>query len=260
MIVCTNSEAAIEWTKADPAGTRNAADIDLYVTNNNTALDRVLGNYREGMALVYDSASQITASSGEVVCSNSDGSTRKMRQNTSNTTVTWADIDTGSEASATTYYIYANCDADATTATFKVSASSSSPSGVTSYKKLGSFYNDGSSNIDRKKIYTEPYGFPFSDSSGIPQGITVYDYGTSTSSSTARNISTYWMTSHTVADDSTITLSPAYTSSSSYIISCTMESGTISQNVRISSKSASGFTIGDGLGNGNTINCITFGY
>lgn len=114
---------------------------------NNKSLDRLLANYREGMTLSYSSATTVAVSAGEVVCSNSDGSVRKMRQNTSATNVTFSDIDTGSEASSTTYYIYANCDADATTATFKISASSTAPTGVTYYKRLGSFYNDSSSNI-----------------------------------------------------------------------------------------------------------------
>jgi hypothetical protein len=99
------------------------------------------------MTLSYSSATTIAVSAGEVVCSNSDASVRKMRQNTSATNVTFSDIDTGAEASSTTYYLYANCDADATTATFKVSASSTAPTGVTYYKRLGSFYNDSSSNI-----------------------------------------------------------------------------------------------------------------
>lgn len=99
------------------------------------------------MNITYNSAAQFTVTAGSVVCSNSDGSIRKMRLNTTSTTVTWANIDTGAEASGTTYYVYANCDATATTAAFKISASSTSPSGVTSYKRLGSFINDGSSNI-----------------------------------------------------------------------------------------------------------------
>jgi hypothetical protein len=200
-------------------------------------------------------------SAGEIVCSNSGATVRKFRQNTSSTNVTFSDIDTGAEASGTTYYIYAVCDADATTATFKISASSSAPSGVTYYKILGSFYNDASSDIDRNKIYTNAGSAPFTDSSGIPLGQVrgIFDYGSSTSSYTWRNLGTYYMTQHVVADDSTITNLP-YTSASSYIIIATMESGTISQNVRISSKTASGFTIGDGLGNGNTINVFTFGY
>lgn len=149
-----NAYGAVDWSKSEPAGSRSVSDADYYIGNNNSALDRLLANYNT-IALSYSSASQLTASIGEVVCSNSDGSTRKMRQNTSATTITWSDIDTGSEAASTTYYVYASCDADAATAVFKISTSSTAPTGVTSYKKIGSFYNDSSSNISN--IYNVKY-------------------------------------------------------------------------------------------------------
>jgi hypothetical protein len=51
-------------------------------------------------------------------------------------------------ASDTTYYLYAiAASTSSTAATFKISTSSTAPSGITYYKKLGSFVNDGSSNI-----------------------------------------------------------------------------------------------------------------
>ena len=178
--------AADEWLKTQPAGTDLINDLDTIIQENNAGLDRLLSTYNS-IQLAYSSGSAITASAGSVVCSNSDGSVRKMRLNTSTTSVSFTDIDTGAEASATTYYVYANCDADATTATFKVSASSSAPTGVTSYKKVGSFYNNSSSDIDRTKIYTEPYGSPFTDSSGIQMLQAIYDYGTSNSSFTSKS-------------------------------------------------------------------------
>lgn len=140
---------ADEWLKTRPQSTDARVDYPAAVQANNAALDRVLGNYREGMTLTYSDGSTLVVTSGEVTCSNSGGTVRKMRLNPSNTNVTFSDIDAGSEASSTTYYVYANCDADATTATFKVSTSSTSPSGVTYYKRLGSFYNNSSSNISR---------------------------------------------------------------------------------------------------------------
>lgn len=85
--------------------------------------------------------------SGSITCSNSDGSIRKMRRNTAGTTTSFSDLDTGAEGSSTTYYVYLNCDASTTTATIKISASSTSPSGITYYKRLGYFLNDSSSNI-----------------------------------------------------------------------------------------------------------------
>ena len=144
--------AANEWKNADTAfmdgDSVNFNDID---TNVNSyilePIDRILPNLKFGMEISYSSASQLSVAAGSIGCSNSGGTINKIRRNSSSTTVTWSDIDTGAEASATTYYVYANCDADATTATFNISTSSSAPSGVTSYRQLGSFVNDSNSNI-----------------------------------------------------------------------------------------------------------------
>ena len=115
---------------------------------NNDALDRVLSNYREGMTISYSSASALSVSAGEVVVSTAAGDVRLMLNNTSATSVGWSDLDTGSESSSTTYYIYAIAATSAAeTATFKISASSTAPTGITYYKRIGSFYNDASSNI-----------------------------------------------------------------------------------------------------------------
>ena len=44
----SNAYSASEWAKAEPAGTRNASDIDYYVaTINNASVDRLIANYRE---------------------------------------------------------------------------------------------------------------------------------------------------------------------------------------------------------------------
>lgn len=147
LALSTTSFAADEWNKGSPTGASNVSDLDTNIGKNNEALDRLLSQYPKGITLSYSSSAAITASTGGVACSNSDGSVRKMRNNTSTTNVSFADIDTGAEASSTTYYVYANCDADATTATFKISANATTPTGVTSYKRIGSFYNDASSNI-----------------------------------------------------------------------------------------------------------------
>lgn len=140
---------ADEWDKSDPAGTESPADLDDLITTNNGVLDRVLSNYRQGVRLTYASAATITMGAGAVTCSNSDGSVRHWRINTSSVTVTWSDLDTGSEANSTTYYVYAIGDADSAEFTGKISTSSTAPSGVTYYRKLGSFYNDSSGNITR---------------------------------------------------------------------------------------------------------------
>jgi hypothetical protein len=89
----------------------------------------------------------LTIDAGSIVCSNVDGSVLRTRSNTASVTVTWANIDTGSEAGSTTYYVYAVADADLATFTAKISLSATVPTGVTYYRLLGSFYNDASSNV-----------------------------------------------------------------------------------------------------------------
>lgn len=174
LLMSTTSFAADEWLKTRPQSTDLKIDWPTYSQANNAALDRVLSNYRKGMKLTYSSATTIAVGSGEVVCSNSAGTVRKMRANTSSTNVTFSDIDTGSEAGSTTYYLYANCDADAETATFKVSASSSAPTGVTYYKQLGSFYNDSSSNIDSTLVKNDGV---LLDLQNIVENFGIYDSG-----------------------------------------------------------------------------------
>ena len=250
-----------DWDKSLPAGTTLINDIDSVVTANNTALDRGLASFCD-IGLIYSSASTITAGTGSCVVSNSAGSVRVYLNNSSTTSVSFTDIDTGAEASATTYYVYAMAAAtSSTTATFKVSASSSAPSGVTYYAKIGSFYNNSSSDIDQNKIYAAPYRAPFTDSSGIDLGrfLAIYDYGTSASSSTRRNPSTYFI-AHGITTDGTAVSNLPFSSSTSWALTCLMTSGVITQNVSITSKSASGFTCSDGLGNGNSIDWIAFGY
>jgi hypothetical protein len=147
LLMAGNVFAADEWLKTRPASTDQKIDWPTASQANNTALDRLLANYREGMQITYSSATAVTVGTGSITCSDSTGATKKLRQNTSTTSVGWADIDAGAEASSTTYYIYANCDADAETATFDVSLSSTAPTGTTYYKRLGSFYNNADGNI-----------------------------------------------------------------------------------------------------------------
>lgn len=143
----SNGYCVDEWSKADPQGSRGASDIDAYVAANNSALDRYLAYGRHDCKLSYASESTITVGAGSIVCSNSTGEVRRMRANTTATTVSWSDIDTGSENDSTTYYLWAIGDADTTTFTVKISLSSTAPGSSTYYKRLGSFYNDADSNI-----------------------------------------------------------------------------------------------------------------
>ena len=140
--------SATGWVKGKPLSSESPSDISTLVGENNAAVDLMLSKYRENCRLTYDTVAQFVVGAGGVMVSNSAGTTRLMLANTSATTVTWANIDTGSEASSTTYYAYAIASATTdTTFTVKISTSASAPSGVTYYRKLGSFYNDASSNI-----------------------------------------------------------------------------------------------------------------
>jgi hypothetical protein len=149
MLVSNNSWATVGWSKNIPATSENPQAISPDVIENNTALDLMLQNYRDGyLTVTLTSTSAITIGAGGVMLSNSGGSTRLMVANTSTTTMSSTNIDTGSISPSSTYYIYAY--ASSTTATtFSViySASSVSPAGITYYAQLGKFITDGSSNF-----------------------------------------------------------------------------------------------------------------
>lgn len=258
-----------QWKNADTAFIDGDAvlfnDIDTNLTNYViNPSDRLLSNYRNGMALAYSSASALTVSAGEVMVSNSAGTIRLMMNNTSSASVSFSDLDTGSEASSTTYYVYAVAATTASeTATFKISASGTAPSGVTYYKKLGSFYNDSSSNIDQNKIYAAAYDAPFTDASGIDLGrfLAIYDYGTSASSSTRRNPSTYFIAHGTLTLSGSDTISNLpFTSSSTYSVTATRHGGSYaSQGIVVSKGSGSQFTILD-FTTGSQASWIAIGY
>ena len=146
---------ANQWRESTGAesvvGTINPGTIDTNMFQNVVdPLDRLLSDYRKGATLQFLSASTLRVTLGQVMVENSSGSIRLMQDNTSNTTVTWSNIDTGAEASSTKYYIYAVV-ATATDSTFtiKISASASSPSGSTYFALLGSFFNNSDGNIEQ---------------------------------------------------------------------------------------------------------------
>lgn len=152
-------------------------------------LERLLTNARNGALVEYASAATVSVTAGQVTCSNVGGTLLQMRKNTSATTVEWTDIDTGSEAASTTYYVYANCDADATTFTIKISTSASAPSGVTSYQKLGTFYNNSSSNIGYITNY-DGVGHHDAPASDLAEG--TYSAGTTYQNTTGHKLLIVW--------------------------------------------------------------------
>jgi hypothetical protein len=139
-----------DWKRGDASipvkGTDNISDADTLISNYIAdPLDRLLTNYRTGCQLVYTSATTVTIQLGEIVCSNSAGTIRRMRKNTATTTVVLTTagvggLDDGAEANVT-YYVYAVADADATTFTAICSANATTPVGITYYRYLGNFAN-----------------------------------------------------------------------------------------------------------------------
>lgn len=152
LLLMTSSAFATQWRAGTGEltilGTSNASDIDTNTYNSMVKpLDDLLATYCN-QYLIYTSGGTITVSAGSVMVSNSAGTVRLMLRNSSTTTVSFSDIDTGAEAPSTTYYIYAiAATTSSTSATYKISASSTAPSGSTYYYQIGSFINDSSSNI-----------------------------------------------------------------------------------------------------------------
>ena len=149
MLFCQVSSvyAIDEFLTGKPAGTDNISLIDDYCEDNNIALVRLLADARKGLFLSYASDSTLTVGKGSVGCTNSAKTILRTRIKTSSTTVTWGDLDVPGEAASTTYYVYAVGDTDAAAFTIKLSTNSTAPGATTYYSRLGSFYNDSSSNI-----------------------------------------------------------------------------------------------------------------
>lgn len=155
--------AASQWTVGDPQGTEDAGTIDDIIRINNTALDRLLNGTRRGLGVNYATASTLTVLPGEIAIPNASVSVSKYRETTTNTTVTWADIDTGVEATSTQYYLYTTGDTDITGMVFKISASASAPSGSTYYRQIAKFYNNSSGDIESVISYRPDYGTDYPD-------------------------------------------------------------------------------------------------
>ena len=159
----SNAFAADQWDETSPAGTTQLADIDANLSVNFEAADRLLINYKRGFGLNYSSASAVAVLAGEIAIPNAAGTTIRWRRLSASTTAGWGDIDTGAEASSTTYYIYATADTDITGVVLKISTSSSAPSGATYYRLLGQFYNNSSSNITEVLSYRSEHGTDYRD-------------------------------------------------------------------------------------------------
>lgn len=135
-----------QWLPTRPAAGDSPKNWPTDEGSNNNSLSRVLYNYRQGQVLSYTSSSTISVSAGEIACNSATPIV--LRQNTAATPLTAANLDTGVIFSAsTTYYVYAVCDADAVTNTYFISLSSTTPTGATNYRRLGSITIDSASNV-----------------------------------------------------------------------------------------------------------------
>lgn len=136
-------------------GTDDPSDMDTLITNYlQDPLDKLLTESIHGCTLTRTSASVITVSVGEATIYNAAKTIKRMRRNTSTTTINMANagvggIDSGSaEKASTIYSAYIVADADATTFTAICTEQGTAPSDVTYYRYVGSFFNDSGSNIE----------------------------------------------------------------------------------------------------------------
>ena len=263
LLMASTSYGASQWDKLEPLGTRNVSDLDVYLPTNNEAQDRMLSNYRDGVEVFYASTSTITVSAGEIAIPNAAGSVIRYRKNTTATTVAWTAY-TGLEAESTQYYLYGVADTDATTFTVIISANSTTPQdGETYYKRIGSFYNNSSSNIDMTKVYNQPYRPSPTDSSGTPIITAIYNFGTSTSSFTSKYSDlkfAYGYKSLAAAASHTITTLP-FTSSTTYITQVSYGTSTgIADSPGITQTSGSALSVKNNASGTQTVNWIAIGY
>ena len=177
LLLTTPLFASDQWDESKPVGTEASGTIDNLIRVNNEALDRLVINYKRGLGANYATAATLTVLQGEIAIPNAAGTTIRWRRTTGSTTVTWSDIDTGSEASSTTYYLYATADTDITGMVFKISTSSSAPSGMTYYRKIASFYNNSSSNIESVVSLRQDDGTDYPD---VVKGLLNYNGSTNT--------------------------------------------------------------------------------
>lgn len=110
------------------------------------SLKNLLLDYRKYCTVKADTVAQIKVGVGKIAIPDASDNV-KWKRNTSEVTVTWADIDTGAEESSKRYYVHAVGDASGTTFTVIISLSSTAPTGITFFHLIGSFYNDSGGDI-----------------------------------------------------------------------------------------------------------------
>lgn len=155
LLISSPAWAVTQWSKAIPASGDNLTAWPAAVTAQWSILDTLLSNYRQGESLTYKNSTTVTVALGQVVASNSGNTLRIFLNDSGNTDITSANLDSGgSFSNSTTYYVYAGAtSATASSSTYYISLSSSAPTGPTYYFQLGSFQTDGSGNIKTNVSY-----------------------------------------------------------------------------------------------------------
>ncbi len=162
--------AVTQWSKSIPVLGDSKSAWPGQVTAQWSIMDTLLSNYRQGENLTYKNSTTITVTLGQVVVSNLAGSLRLFLNDSGNTDITSANLDTGGSFSAgTTYYVYAGTTSGtAASSTYYISLSSSAPTGPTYYFQLGYFTTNSSgliSNIVNNNLIG--LGASTSKSSGV---------------------------------------------------------------------------------------------
>lgn len=262
LLLMTQSAWATQWRAGTGEntilGSSNAADIDYNSYNSIVKpLDNLLSSYCNEY-LQYASSSTLTVVAGSVVVSNAGGTARLMLQDTTNTTITSANLDTGVFAASTTYYVYATAaTTSSTSSTYYISVSNTAPSGQTYYYQIGSFSTDGSTNINPSNIFNNR-GFV------NVKVLSEYDYGSSSSSYTNKSGGikfAHGQVSVGAKSSSPITNLP-FTSSSSYQCTANQVAGTLSLMVgpaAVSYSSGSTASISNAADSTFTISWICIG-
>lgn len=246
LLISSPAWAVTNWNKALPASGDNLTAWPAAVGSQWSIVDTLLSNYRRGEKLIFKNSTTLTVGAGELVVSNSGASTRLFLQDSSNTDITTANLDSGASFSAgTQYYVYAaTSSTTAASSTYYISLSSSAPTGPTYYAQLGSFTTDGSANVISNKVYSTVYGPVNADSSGQPPLQGLYDYGTSASASTYKAgglIVAIGSQSVGASSNQSITNLP-FTSSSTYRCIASNANGNTTQNENLSCVNSTGTT------------------
>jgi len=116
---------------------------------HNTTVLKQIRAIKPEIVLSYKDTSELYASLGSIVCSNASGSIIKLRNNTAQTTIA------PSLGADTQYYVYAVADATATTVTFEVGTSATVAPTATTYRLVGRFKTNSSSEIIEDSILSE---------------------------------------------------------------------------------------------------------